>query len=239
MERCGSIYKIVNLVNGKIYIGQTIQRINARWMAHKKPSNKNPIGDAIKKYGLENFTIEEIASCTDMLDLNFAEQIIIAQYDCLVPKGYNLIEGGRNSYKSDKMKTSVIPPSFKGKRHTEKTKLKISESLKMYDAISKNSRCTQRKYTEEGRQKRREQLTGKGNPFHGKKHSEISKLKNKLSQKMKPIIGTNLETKGEIKFECLMDATRAKFYKSSIIAHIKNGKPYKGFIWRFIDEKEN
>jgi group I intron endonuclease len=52
---CG-IYKIENLVNGKIYIGQSVD-IEARWAAHRSTSLKSqqPLYRAIRKYGLDNF----------------------------------------------------------------------------------------------------------------------------------------------------------------------------------------
>ena len=51
--------------------------------------------------------------------------------------------------------------------------------------------------------------------------------------KRNPIIAINVET-GEIKeFDSAKDASRkTNFNQSSISLHIKNGEPYKGYIWR-------
>ena len=48
------IYKFENKINGKVYIGQTVQKLSKRISSHKYPgSNKNlPIDAAIKKYGI-------------------------------------------------------------------------------------------------------------------------------------------------------------------------------------------
>ena len=56
------IYKFENKINGKVYIGQTVQKLSKRISSHKYPSsNKNlPIDAAIKKYGIENFNFELI-----------------------------------------------------------------------------------------------------------------------------------------------------------------------------------
>ena len=64
------IYKFENKINGKVYIGQTIQKLSKRISSHKYPSgNKNlPIDAAIKKYGIENFSI------TTMLRIDFLEK---------------------------------------------------------------------------------------------------------------------------------------------------------------------
>ena len=48
------IYKIVNCVNGKIYIGQTIQKLERRMYSHFNRHTKTCISKAIQKYGKEN-----------------------------------------------------------------------------------------------------------------------------------------------------------------------------------------
>lgn len=60
------IYKITNQINNKIYIGKTsLPSIIDRWKEHVSDSKsrnkeKRPLYEAFKKYGIENFTIEEI-----------------------------------------------------------------------------------------------------------------------------------------------------------------------------------
>jgi group I intron endonuclease len=57
----GKIYKITNVINGKVYIGQTIQkRASSRWHVHKSLSKykEEYLYRAIRKYGLENFKFE-------------------------------------------------------------------------------------------------------------------------------------------------------------------------------------
>lgn len=57
----GTIYKIVNKLNNKVYIGQTIMNVLDRWDRHKSlnVNNENeqrmPIKLALKKYGINNF----------------------------------------------------------------------------------------------------------------------------------------------------------------------------------------
>lgn len=50
---CG-IYKIQNLINNKIYIGQSIN-IEKRLSAHKSSKDSCYIHNAIQKYGIMNF----------------------------------------------------------------------------------------------------------------------------------------------------------------------------------------
>ena len=55
------IYKIVNMINNKVYIGKTYD-INKRFNTHiKNAKNKlnRRLYDAMNKYGIENFTVEE------------------------------------------------------------------------------------------------------------------------------------------------------------------------------------
>lgn len=91
------IYKIVNIVNNKVYIGQSID-IEKRWGEHKRNAfNKNthiynyPLYRAIRKYGLDNFKFEVIEE-TDQTNLTEEEQYFIDKYQSLDPNhGYNLV----------------------------------------------------------------------------------------------------------------------------------------------------
>lgn len=60
-----SIYKITNNINNKMYIEKTSNSIEKRFEEHIKDSKKErcekrPLYDAMNKYGIEHFTIEEI-----------------------------------------------------------------------------------------------------------------------------------------------------------------------------------
>lgn len=56
------IYKITNLINGKIYVGQTKRTLKARIYQHIHRS-ESAISLAIQKYGWENFKAEIIEEC--------------------------------------------------------------------------------------------------------------------------------------------------------------------------------
>lgn len=95
------IYKITNLVNGKIYIGQTRQSLIERFYKHcSKYSDSHffmPIKQAIFKYGKENFKIEAIEYC-DEESINDREIYWIEYYDSY-NKGYNCTLGGQGTLK--------------------------------------------------------------------------------------------------------------------------------------------
>ena len=67
------IYKITNKINGKCYIGQSIN-IKQRWKGHRKdafwlngPDYQYPLYKAIRKYGIENFSFEVIEECPSVI----------------------------------------------------------------------------------------------------------------------------------------------------------------------------
>ena len=91
-----SIYKITNKVTNKIYIGQSINPMK-RWQSHKSHARcgheigKNPLYDAMRKYGEENFLFEIIGWYEDY---NEKEKYFIKYYNSLIPNGYNIQQGG-------------------------------------------------------------------------------------------------------------------------------------------------
>lgn len=93
------IYKITNLINGKSYIGQSVN-IKKRFNAHKSAAfnsnNKNydfPLYKAIRKYGIENFEFEVLEECKKS-ELNDKEKWYISKYQTLGKNGYNQDDGG-------------------------------------------------------------------------------------------------------------------------------------------------
>ena len=100
MEIISGIYKITNLINNKIYIGQSIN-IYQRWEAHKYTSlNKNSkeyniyFHNALRKYGINNFFFEIVELC-DKDKLDEREKYWIQYYDsCNRNVGYNESGGG-------------------------------------------------------------------------------------------------------------------------------------------------
>ena len=90
------IYKITNLANGKIYIGQSIC-IERRFSEHKRGKSLSTqlIDKAILKYGVENFSFEVIEEC-DAIELNDREIYWIDYYNSY-RRGYNLTSGGQGA----------------------------------------------------------------------------------------------------------------------------------------------
>ena len=103
-DRIHYLYRVTNKINGKIYIGQTVNP-SARWWQHRNDAAepKIPFHHAIKKYGAHNFEFEIIASCKGFDNTNAIETELVKQYDSYVTdgKGYNATHGGMNAPKSE------------------------------------------------------------------------------------------------------------------------------------------
>lgn len=101
------IYKITNIQNNKVYIGQTIRPIEQRFKRHLSDALNNVLDThfarAIRKYGKENFVIEQIDEAQTQDELNQKEQYWIKYYNS-VEEGYNETDAiskcGGNTYQS-------------------------------------------------------------------------------------------------------------------------------------------
>ena len=92
-----NIYKIVNDVNNKVYIGKSSRSLDVRWNEHLTDCHNpqkccRPLYSAINKYGEEHFHIELIEECDDF-DGNEREMFWIQQYNSH-NVGYNATVGG-------------------------------------------------------------------------------------------------------------------------------------------------
>lgn len=105
-----SIYKIENLNNGKIYIGQSIhphRRLIEHMYMARHHLDDLPIHLAIAKYKEEAFSFTVIEE--DVENYNEREAYWIKYYNSLVPNGYNILPGGQGT------------PILKGEKHPRNT----------------------------------------------------------------------------------------------------------------------
>jgi group I intron endonuclease len=110
------IYKITNIQTQEFYIGQTIKNVEYRFRKHKEMSIRGggyKLHNSIRKYGVENFTIEILDTATNLNELNEKE---IHYIDTLKPY-YNILPGGQirlTESSIEKMRQSLI-----GKKHSK------------------------------------------------------------------------------------------------------------------------
>jgi group I intron endonuclease len=91
------IYKIVNDINDKVYVGKTTLELNARFRQHltdatRRSEEKRPLYNAINLYGKEHFSIELIEECDWAIESE-REQYWIGYYKGY-EDGYNATRGG-------------------------------------------------------------------------------------------------------------------------------------------------
>lgn len=94
------IYKAVNKINNKIYVGKTIRSLKDRKKDHHKKSewkrNSNSVlYKAIRKYGKENFEWSIVEECDSIEELSEREKYYIKKLKSLISQnGYNMTTGG-------------------------------------------------------------------------------------------------------------------------------------------------
>lgn len=122
------VYLVTNKVNGKKYIGYTLNSLEERKKTHiyksRCKSNKHYhylFSNALRKYGEENFTWEVLCTCASKEECCEKEIFYIKKYNTMSPNGYNLTQGGDGGIQS------------------EETKAKISCSVKKYWEENKDS----------------------------------------------------------------------------------------------------
>lgn len=126
------IYKIVNDINDKVYVGQTWQPLQERFWQHCKPSQSacRKLHRAISKYGSSHFTIVPLLICHAQDVADHWEIFFIRKLDT-IEHGYNIKEGGSAGKHSEETKRKISkanrgkPSPRKGVTLSEETKNKI------------------------------------------------------------------------------------------------------------------
>lgn len=208
------IYKITNTINGKVYIGQSID-IEKRWKDHIKDYKKGEqvLYKAIRKYGIENFSFEVVEEC-DMEELDDKEIYYIKEYCSYIhadeSKGYNMTLGGEGNRglvftKEHKRRLSE---SRKGKHHTQVVRKRMSETRR-----------------------------GENNNFYNKCHTDETKKKMSESKKQEYRGGGNPKARKTVcegrEFDCIKDCAKAYEVAYSTMRDWLNGR-YK-MPQRFIE----
>lgn len=128
------VYKITNLFNNKVYIGQTRRSIKDRWRDHctlTKSKHRSLIRLAVVKYGQHGFTIEILDECSSIEELNLKEQQRIKEYCSLSPNGYNLDFGGKSKIVHlESRKKMALAKIGKSNPHTEQSRKRLSIAKK-------------------------------------------------------------------------------------------------------------
>jgi len=177
-EKICGIYKITNKINGKCYIGQSVD-IHSRWKKHIRLSNHNRckgfyrIHYALRKYGLDNFTFE-ILEIVNKPFLNDREQYWVTVFQSAdQAKGYNLTSGGDSNTELSNDVKNKMSVAHTGKVLSESHKKAIGNAHRGM----KRSPETCENISLGNKGKPRLNARGKPSPMKGKHHSEETKRK--------------------------------------------------------------
>lgn len=152
MKLFGSIYIIRNTINSKVYIGQTREQVQTRWHKHIYAANHSghyAIYKAMRKYGIDNFYIETLETCS-LETLNEREIYWISYYKANKNSGgYNMTPGGskqRDPYNKSTVTDAEILAAFSAgntackiakKYHTEVSR--VTHLLQQFNITYGNS----------------------------------------------------------------------------------------------------
>ena len=171
----GRIYLIQNLVNGMVYVGQTVRSLKIRYNQHKTVTSKSYLSRVINKHGIDNFFMYEIDFAYEKESLDKLEQKYIDLYQCMSPNGYNCKDGGASGKHTEESKKKISEakknPSDEARKkisETHKGKIVSAETRKKISEAQKNRSDETRKKISEA---------GKGRIFSAEHKAKLSEAK--------------------------------------------------------------
>jgi group I intron endonuclease len=218
----GMIYKITCLVNGKSYIGQTVQTLKERWRAHAtKNSECLALRNAIQFHSKANFEITEICQADSKEELDRLEIHYIDFYKSLTTQhGYNISLGGngggkhspeRNAAKSVRQTGKKLKPRTQehcdniaaaktGKKLKPRTQEhRTAQSIALTGKKKSPEHCSNLSIALTGRKlslKTRANMSaarkGKPGPNTGKRASQETRNRMSIAQKLRHSIGNKI-----------------------------------------------
>lgn len=183
MKSVGHIYCVTCLLTGKLYFGQTVTPIGDRWVRHLSSSKKgsnHKFHRAIRKYGAENFIVEEVltvsAPTKEILKkkLDYVEMRLIKRFNTKID-GYNSTDGGDKGTVGLKMSEEAKKKISEAKRRenlSAEQRKKLSESK-----IGEKNPFYHRTHSEDSRKRISEKKRGENHHFFGKKFTDEHRKK--------------------------------------------------------------
>ncbi len=204
MNKICGIYEILNIINGKRYIGQSVD-VYKRYRSHVNKLNNNThrntyLQNSWNKYGKESFVFNIIEQC-DVDDLDELEQFYILHYNtCNRKCGYNLDSGGNSNKRLSDETRRKISESHKKENLSDETRYKMSQAAK--------KRCATQEWIDfhynivSGHRVSDETKLKMSKSHTGKKHDDATREKIRKSNMGSPVLCVELN----IVFDCAKDA---------------------------------
>jgi group I intron endonuclease len=172
IPKISGIYKIINKINGKYYVGSAIN-FAKRWREHRRKLNKNihhnlHLQSAWNKYGEVNFLFEIVEKINEKITGKFNKKLIELEQKYLNLANEERLLGIDNYNISYDAKSIML-----GKNHTTDTLLKMSKSK-----LGNKNPFFNKKHNDVTKQNisyimRNKNLCGNKNPWHGQGHKQI------------------------------------------------------------------
>lgn len=224
-----TVYRVINDLSGKVYVGVTSVGIETRWKHHvwSSKSNNLALGAAIRKYGENNFTVDVLEECESREHMLKQEKFWIKKLKSHVKhgQGYNMTMGGDGVFDY---------------KHTEKAKRSMSEKRKGAQNHNFGKRWGREAHPPEFLEMMSKRHSGAGNPMFGRKHSEETRRKIAAANKRRTYTGTavlqfDLEGNFMKRFESAQAAARSVEGSGNKILMVCKGerKTHKKHMWRY------
>ena len=221
-----TVYQHKNKINGKIYIGITMQEPEKRWRKGEGNNSSPHFYSAIQKYGWDNFEHNILFTELTKEEACLKEQELIKQFDSMNREyGYNSTSGG-DIFSMNEETKQKISQSMMGNKNglghscSEEKKKKISEAQKG------------REFTKEHKQKLSEAAKNRHVPC-----SEDKKQMLKEKSHKKPVYCEELDKV----FESVQECGRQLGIPATNISKLCNGrgKTLKGYHLRYYSDTIN
>ena len=232
-DRKGIIYVHINKINGKAYVGQTVQTLRNRWFKGHY-STCTHFYNAILKYGWDNFEHKVLECGLNKEELDDREKYWIEYFDS-VNNGYNIRLGGSNQALTEEHKKKIQESNAK----TLGKKVVCVNTGQIYESANAAKRatgaehigdCCSGKLQSAGKDKDGNALIWKYlEEYNPKEEVIIKKQKRKASKVL--CIETN------IIYNTAKEAERETRVDSTSIGRVCNNKRKSagGFTWKWVE----
>ena len=211
----GIIYKATNVATGEVYIGATTINLKDRINDHYNKAVKDygfKFQNAIREYGIENFTWEQIDTAQDANELALKESYYISKFDS-INNGYNTNRGGG-------FKKLIYQYSLTGE---------LESTFQSLEEASKSSSISEDSISHA--------CLGDRKTSNGFYWTYTSTFDLKEDIRKKKVIQYDYEGELVKVFDSISEASKATEVNKSSIAKCCRGERKKAgdFIWKFLD----